>query len=345
MRAAELLRELAHPFTELAIVLAMLFFHVLFWLSERAGLFGIGLLVVAVPAYLRYLVLLIEERAHGRPAPVPSIETFSLWSDFWALTLLLHFTAVIAAITILEYVNVPAANVIVATAAALILPAAFAVLAVTHSPLESLNPLSIGRMFRACGPTYFVVPATVLALSVLLIVLEHFGLPDWVGNVGTVYVYLLTFSLTGAVLNRRGIIFEVGLEVSNNDDGKTLLEDLERQRQSVADHAYGFISRGNREGGLAHIRDWLQNEADTSAAAQWFFNQMMRWEHKDAALRFGQDCLSHLLHHGEEQRALKLVSACLHADGRWKPLPDDRPAVMKLAEKYSREDLRRLLEA
>lgn len=345
MRAAELLRELAYPFTELAIVLAMLFFYALFWLSERAGLIGIGLLIVAVPAYLRYLVLLIEERAHGRPAPVPSIETFSLWSDLWALTIMLHFAAVIAAITTLEYINVPAANVIVAIAAALVLPAAFAVLAVTHSPLESLNPLAIGRMFRACGPTYFVVPATVLALSVLLIVLEHLGMPDWVGNVGTVYVYLLTFSLTGAVLHRRGIIFEVSLEVSNNDDGKTAPKDLEKQRQCVADHAYGFISRSNREGGLAHIRDWLKNEADTSAAGQWFFNEMMRWEHQDAALRFGQDCLSHFLHHGEEERALKLISACLHADGRWKPFPDDRPAVMELAEKYSRHDLQRLLEA
>ena len=345
MRAAELLRELAYPFTELAIVLAMLFFYALFWLSERAGVVGIGLLIIAVPAYLRYLVLLLEERAHGRPAPVPSVETFSLWSDPWALATLVHVAAVIAAITALEYVDVPAANVILAIATALVLPAAFAVLAVTHSPLESLNPLAIARMLRACGPTYFVVPASLLAVSGLLMALERLGLPDWFGNVGSFYVYLLAFSLTGAVLHRRGIIFEVGLEVSDHDDMKAALEDLEKQRQNVANHAYGFISRGNREGGLAHIRDWLQKEADASAAAQWYFNEMMRWEQQDAALRFGQDCLSHFLHHGEEQRALKLISACLHADGRWKPLPDDRPAVMELAEQYSRHDLQRLIEA
>jgi len=68
MRAAELLRALAYPFTASAIVLAMLFFYSLFLLNERAGLVGIGLLIIAVPAYLRYLVLLIEERALGRPA-------------------------------------------------------------------------------------------------------------------------------------------------------------------------------------------------------------------------------------------------------------------------------------
>ena len=345
MRAAELLRELAYPFTESAIVLAMLFFYALFWLSERAGLVGIGLLIIAVPAYLRYLVQLIEDRAHGRPAPVASIETFSLWSDPWALATLVHVAAIIAAITVLEYVDVPAADVILAVAAALVLPAAFAVLAVTHSPLQSLNPLAIARMLRACGPIYLVVPATLLAVSVLLIALERLGWPDWLANLGTLYVCLLTFSLTGAVLHLRGIIFEVGLEVNDNDDVKTAPEDLEKQRQNVANHAYGFISRGNREGGLAHIRDWLQKEADASAAAQWYFNEMIRWEQQDAALIFGRDCLSHFLHHGEERRALKLISACLHADGRWKPLPDDRPAVMELAEKYSRDDLRRLLDA
>ena len=101
MRAAELLRALAYPFTALAIVLAMLFFYSLFWLNERAGLVGIGLLIIAVPAYLRYLVLLIEERALGRPAPVPSIETFSLWSGRWTLATLVHVAAVIAAIAAL----------------------------------------------------------------------------------------------------------------------------------------------------------------------------------------------------------------------------------------------------
>jgi hypothetical protein len=51
------------------------------------------------------------------------------------------------------------------------------------------------------------------------------------------------------MLHRRGINFEVGLEVSDHDDMKAALADLEKQRQKVANHAYGFISRGNREGG------------------------------------------------------------------------------------------------
>lgn len=344
MRATELLRELAYPFTQLAIVLAMLFFYALFWLSERAGLLGIGLLIIAVPAYLRYLVLLLEDRAHGRSAPVPSIETFSLWSDPWSLVTLVHVAAVIAAITALEYAGIAEANVIVGVAAALVLPAAFAVLGVTHSPLESLNPLAVVRMVRACGWTYLVVPATVLSLATLLAALDELGLPEWLGNIGTAYIYLLAFSLTGTVLRGRGIVFDVGIGSSDEEDPEAMLEDLKKRRQDVANHAYGFISRGNCNGGLAHIREWLQTEANVSEAAQWFFNEMMRWELKDAALQFGQDCLSHFLRHGEEQRALKLISACLHVDGRWKPRADDRPATIALVEKYARDDLRRLFD-
>jgi hypothetical protein len=344
MRATELLQEIAYPATQMAIVLAMVFFHSLFWLSERAGLFGLALLIVAVPAFLRYLVLLLEDRAHGRPAPVPSIETFSFWSDAWALTTLVPSAAAIAAINWLEYAGVAAANVIVGIIAACILPASFAVLAVTHSPVESLNPLALVRMVRACGPAYLVVPGTVLAITAVLLLLDGLGLPVWIGNVGTTYSCLLAFTLTGAVLDRRGIVFEVAIEASDEPDPESPLADLLTQRQKVAGHAYGFISRGNREGGLAHIRDWLNSEQDVSDAAQWFFNEMMRWESTDAALLFGHACLSHFLHHDDDRRALKLIASCLYVDPRWKPDPADRSATLELVRKYGRDDLEVLLD-
>ena len=104
-------------------------------------------------------------------------------------------------------------------------------------------------------------------------------------------------------------------------------------------HAYGFISRGNREGGFAHILDWIQQEADVHAASAWFFTAMMKWESKQPALFYAQTYLAHLLHHDDDTVALKLLSACLHVDSTWRPRSEDRDAVNDLAVKYARKDL------
>jgi hypothetical protein len=151
------------------------------------------------------------------------------------------------------------------------------------------------------------------------------------------------FTLTGTVLHENGIAGAVQIDVPDARQGDDPNTDLDAERQRVADHAYGFISRGNRDGGFAHITEWMQSEQDISAAATWFFNEMMRWESKDAALFFGQTCFAHFLHHGEDQRALKLMSSCLHLDSRWKPATEDRQHAQELARRYGREDLVRLL--
>jgi hypothetical protein len=49
-------RELLYPLTVMAIVFAMIFFWLLFGLAQRAGLLGLFLLVMATPAYIRYLL-------------------------------------------------------------------------------------------------------------------------------------------------------------------------------------------------------------------------------------------------------------------------------------------------
>jgi len=115
--------------------------------------------------------------------------------------------------------------------------------------------------------------------------------------------------------------------------------DLEKAREKVASHAYGFISRGNREGGFAHIMDWIQKEPDVHEASAWFFKKLLQWESKDPALFYAQTYLAHLLHHDEDAKALKLISICLHENPRWKPGDNDRQSVLELVQKYRRDDL------
>jgi len=345
VKTTDLLRELRYPVANATVVIGVLFFWALSWLAARAGILGIGLAIIIVPAWFRYLVSLLEERANGRPAPVASIETFSFWDSFWALTPIIPLALLIWAGIWLGEAGYGPANWLLGIFALFVLPASLGVLAVTHSPFESLNPLAISRLIRACGGAYFTIPVALIVLTLVFEFLGRFGLPRLVTELADSYLFVLLFTLTGAVLYDNDIAGEVRLDLPAADVDCDTDEELERDRQRVANHAYGFISRGNREGGFAHILERVRVEPDASEAATWFFNEMMRWESKDAALFYAQSCLSHFLHHEEDQRALKLMSSCLHQDPRWKPSTGDRQHAVELAERYGREDLARLLRS
>jgi hypothetical protein len=350
MKPADLMREIAYPLTSMAIVMAMLFFWMMFnvakLLVSMPGFIGIilalSLLFFLTPAYFRYLLFLLEARANGQQAPVPTGEMFALTNKLWSLTPLVLVALLIWGVIFLSdygFILVLLYGIVFL----LIAPASVAILAITHSPIESLNPWAIGRMFQVCGPPYFVAPVIVAVLAFLLALLNSMGVPKFIIELGTSYLTILMFTMTGGVLHMKGVVFNVDIGPPLEPTEKEIAGDLEKEREKVASHAYGFISRGNREGGFAHIMDWIQKEPDVHEALAWFFNAMMRWESKDAALFYAQTYISHLLHHDEDMKALKLISVCLHANPRWKPKAEDREHVLELVKKHQRDDLLRSL--
>jgi hypothetical protein len=342
MKPADVVRELLYPLTDMAIIMAMLFFWVVFAIAKAGGLFGLWLLILISPAYYRYLLYLLEARASGKEAPVPTAEMFDPVENFWSLTPLILIALLIwGGIVISDFGFFW--PLVYGAAILVIMPATLAILAITHSPIESLNPAAIARMIRVCGTDYFLVPAVVVGMTFVLVMLNQIGLPLFLVDVGTSYQSVLLFTLTGAILRAKDVSFELKLDEPVLPTQDEIAGDLEKERQKVASHAYGFISRGNREGGFAHIMDWIQKEPDIHAASAWFFSTMLKWESKDPALFYAQTYVAHLLHHNEDMKALKLVSICLHENPRWKPNTEDRQHVIELAQKFQREDLLALL--
>ena len=132
---------------------------------------------------------------------------------------------------------------------------------------------------------------------------------------------------------------QVEIEEPLEPDTEELAKDLLKERQKVANHAYGFISRGNREGGFAHVREWLEKESEFEEAWQWFFEEMLRWENKDPALFFAQEYLSRLLEWQKETDVLKLIVRCLHHNERWQPSDESKHAVKEIASRHERGDV------
>ena len=169
--------------------------------------------------------------------------------------------------------------------------------------------------------------------------ISRFDTPFLVLDTVSNFAFVLLFTLTGAVLRANDVIREVDIELPPEQTVAQLAEDLVSERQRVANHAYGFISRGNRAGGFAHIRQWLEQETHRDEAYQWFFQQMLTWENTVPALFFAHEFLNLLLKWNMDREALKLIARCLHEDPRWRLGQEGRDAVQELLQRHGREDL------
>ena len=339
VKPADAARELLFPLTDLAVLMAIIVFGGLLWLAFAAGLLGLWLAFIVVPATFRYAIYLLESRAHGEVTHVAGIEVFNIADNLWGLFPLLLLLAI-------AWIEWQVLQTFGSTPALLLLavifffyPASMGVLAITRSPVASINPVAMLRLIHRCGPGYLYIPVLVslVALGAFYLAIPH--LPDFVGYFVAVFLFFFMFALTGAVIQASDVASDVAIDPPTLP---TAAEDADAriaERRKVSSHAYGFISRGNRDGGFRHIRDRIAGEADPDAAVSWFFNDMMAWENKQAALFFGQECFAHFLHHGLDAQALKVLSRCLHEDPSWRPRREDIEAATLLAERNGREDL------
>ena len=343
-RPGRLLRELGFPLADTTVLIAIGCFTLLTLLVLEAGILGLWLGVILLPALWRYLLMLLEARAHGQPTPVAGIETFNPIDNFWSLTLLVPVALSIWGSVLLHRQVSPLAGQALAILLTAVLPASAAVLALTRSPLESLDPRAIVRMVAACGPAYALAPLTLVLGSVPVALAGGIGAPPVVPIALAYYTIFLLFSLTGALLHRKGVQRSISIPEPLPESDEVAQDLRLASRRRVINHAYGFFARDNRSGCMAHLTDALREEADDDDAWRWYLGEMFRWESKDGALMLGQLYLHRLLAQGRDIEALKLMSRCLLEDPRFRPLPGDLGAARELVERMNRADLARAMD-
>ncbi|MGI9262689.1 MAG: hypothetical protein ACR2QR_11670 [Woeseiaceae bacterium] len=346
MNPADLLKELVRPFVDKVLLIAMLVFGVALWLTLKIMQIGpvfviVGLFIglVVLSTMFRYVIQILECRAQGLRTPIVDIDALTLFGNLWTFFPLVLSVAFGWAVTLLAGTGNTGGATALAVFFVLLFPASIGVLGITHSPLESIKPVALYRLIESCGINYIWIPIAVAAVTFASAGIAQSGAPLLILVLLRTYAIFLLFTLTGAVVGASGVSGDVSVGEPQEQYESDYRDELTDERQKIANHAYGFISRGNREGGFKHIRQWIESDPDPDDAVGWFFNEMMRWEEKDAALFFGQECLSHFLHHEEDAAALKLMGRCLHENPAWKPKAEDRPHAVALAEKYQRDDL------
>lgn len=337
MSLGEYLRELAYPARSLGTLISLVTFYLLVQLVSAAGLIGIWLAVIVVPAMFRYLILLAQARARGIEAKTPGIEYFSPVGNWWTLFPVVPMFAAAQGWEFFAGAYGDSAGVIFALLAAAIVPAIMAVLVITQSPVQSLNPVALLTLVRECGTVYWYAPATLVLLFVAMTILN--SLPNWLRSLAELYLVFAFYAVVGAVTRHKKLIDEVYIDEPLEPDARQISSDLDRQRTSALNHAYGFVSRGNRAGGLEHVYAWLQQDPDPDYAWPWFFEQMLKWEHDEHALFFAQRYLSRLLAVDDPVKATKLMLRCKLADERFRPTLEDLPAAIDVAERCGNAEL------
>lgn len=345
MTASDVLREITYPLTHAAVLMTMVLLYVLLSLAVNGGVLGIFLLFLIIPPIFRYLMVLLQWRARGLEAPTLDVDHLNFLGNAWSI-----FPAFLMAIVGYGMYAIstnfgPTAGYVACVVVTAVLPASLGVLAISQSPLESLNPVSIGAVIQRCGGLYWIAPTFAIIASAAVVWLHHVIPYPLVRGFITFYLLFAQFALIGGIMRGEDLMQEAGIPDAVEPDAEAIGDALVKERTSVLNHAYGFIARDNRAGGFKHIESWLQQDPDPESAWGWFFDQMMRWENKYPALLFGQSYLSQLLKNGEYSGAVKVMIRCRHENADFVPLEGDLEAAIEAAEQFQNQELAAFLRS
>lgn len=335
----DVIAELTYPFRDAAILLAMPLFALLFTLSVYAGPFGLWLVLALMPAFFHYLLVVLEARAKGEDAPAVGIELFSWVQHLWKLLPLVLSGMSGWGVYLLAAGGYEFLAGMLAALLFALFPVSLAILAVTHSPFESLRPSRLWLMVRSWGRYYLLVLAVTLVGAVLFYLASSAGLPLFIKAFSAIYALSMLATVSGSAIALQDVQVEVSIPDSVLPDAKTLAETANRNRNVILNHAYGLVSRGNRSGGVRHVLEAIKESADQAADYRWFFTEMLRWDDNYAALLVGQQFISLLLADGEEQEACKMIARCRYMDAAFRLLDVDKKVVMRIAERRGDTEL------
>jgi hypothetical protein len=345
LRPAEVVREFLYPLTNTAVLFSWVALFLVIEFAVNGRVLGLLLLLLVLPSFFRYLMRILDARTRGKdPGPL-NVDDLLWFGDAWSLFVIVHVAVVIYANyylgTTVGLAGALPANLLLAA----VIPASLAVLAVTRNPVECLIPRSVAGVIRRCGPGYWILPSYLLLVGVLIWWLSTTSTPSFFLELLAAFLVFAFFALLGAILKPFKLHDEVRLHEPAEPDQEMLEANLLKERTQVLNHAYGFISRGNRDGGFKHIRAWLEKDPEPDAAWQWFFEQMLHWEINEPALVYAQTYLGRLLGYGDNIAAVKLMLRCRLINPAFRPLPEDSALAIAAAEHCGNADLAQLLKS
>jgi hypothetical protein len=151
-------------------------------------------------------------------------------------------------------------------------------------------------------------------------------------------------ALIGTLIAPGQLVHDVYIPDGREPDAEKIAADVNSARALALTHAYGFISRDNRQGGFKHLFAAIERDPDPAGAWAWYFDRMLGWENPLHALFFAQHYVHDALAHGEDLKALKVILRCRLVNEQFRPFADDLRAAQQAAERSHNEELAEVLK-
>jgi hypothetical protein len=305
--------------TPLVLILS---FALLLTLAVKAGLIGIPLALVTLSWYFKYGYVMLDTTMRGfEEPPVLSIEMVNPASEQRPMGQLLIILVFYGATRALEPVTGSVTVSLLRMAALALLPACIAVLGVSRSLIEAVNPSVLLKTIRVLGLRYLVVVAAVALPMAIAWFLFWRGTALHITVAFALIMFggLATFSLIGGVLYEKRDALGIDAWKSPERERERAERDTHKRHERVIDELYGHWRGGARTEARQAAEQWLAARNYDFEEFDWLCERLLAWPDRRLAHRLAQDEIVRLLEAKRVSQALKVTRRHLAADADFRP--------------------------
>ncbi|HSC05435.1 MAG TPA: hypothetical protein VLD59_01260 [Steroidobacteraceae bacterium] len=291
-------------------------------LAVKSGLLGIPLGLILLSWYFKYAYVVLDTTMRGfDEPPVLSMEMVNPASEQRPLGQLLIILVFYAGTRAAEPLVGSVAVSVVRAAALILLPACVAVLGVSRSVFEAVNPSVLLKTIRILGLQYLVMIAAVALPFALAWFLFARGTDLHLTLAMALLMFggLATFSLIGGVLYEKRAELGIDAWKSPERDRERADRDTHKRHERVIDELYGHWRGGARTEARQAAEKWLAARDYDFEEFDWLCERLLLWPDRRLAHRLAQDEITRLLQAKRVSQALKVARRHLAADADFRP--------------------------
>ncbi len=294
-------------------------------LAARAGLFGLPLALILLSWLFKYAYVVLDTTARGfDEPPVLSVDMVNPANEQRPLGQLLIIGVFYAGTGAAEPLIGTATVAALRVGALMLLPASVAVLGVSGSVFEAVNPVVLVKMIRRLGSSYLLIVAATaapvtLAWLMVVHVFDWMALPLALVLALLMYACLAAFSVIGGVLYDKRT--ELGLDAwkSPERDRERSERETRLRHERVIDELYGHWRGGARTEALQAAHQWLAARGHAFEDFDWLCERLLAWPDRRLAQRLAQELITRLLDAKRATQALNVSRRHLDADAGFRP--------------------------
>ena len=291
-------------------------------LATRSGLLGLPLALILLSWYFKYGYVVLDTTLRGfDEPPVLSVDMVNPASEQRPLGQLLIIGVFYGGTRAAAPLIGDEAVTVLRLTALAFLPACVAVLGVSRSIFEAVNPVVLLKTIRILGPSYLLlVAATALPVAIAWLVVREIGdLHLTITLALIMFGGLAAFSVIGGVLYDKRA--ELGLDAWKSPERSRERDerDTRKRHERVIDELYGHWRSGARTEARQAAEQWLASRDYDFEEFDWLCERLLLWPDRRLAHRLAQEHITRLLVAKRAPQALKIARRHLAADADFRP--------------------------